>query len=72
MPFDNGTRLKDILENKVDEKYYISEEKVKKFIKNIHTYESNAHSKAPMPEKKLLNLKSSNKYGITLYNSIKI
>ena len=41
MPFDNGTRLKDILENKVDEKYYISEEKVKKFIKNIHTYESN-------------------------------
>lgn len=41
VPFDNGTRLKDILENKVDEKYYISEEKVKKFIKNIHTYESN-------------------------------
>lgn len=40
-PFDNGTRLKDILEDKVDEKYYISEEKVKKFIKNIHTYESN-------------------------------
>lgn len=40
-PFDNGTRLKDILENKVDEKYYISEEKVKKFIKNIHTYKSN-------------------------------
>lgn len=42
VPFDNGTRLKDILENKVDEKYYISEEKVKKFIKNIHTYESNS------------------------------
>ena len=40
-PFDNGTRLKDILEDKVDEKYYISEEKVKKFIKNIHTYEFN-------------------------------
>lgn len=40
-PFDNGTRLKDILENKVDEKYYISEEKVKKFIKNVRTYESN-------------------------------
>lgn len=40
-PFDNGTRLKDILEDKVDEKYYISEEKIKKFIKNIHTYESN-------------------------------
>lgn len=30
---------------------------------------SNATSNAPIPEKKLLNLKSSNKYGIALYNS---
>lgn len=30
--FDNGIRLKDILENEVDEKYYISQEKCNKII----------------------------------------
>lgn len=34
--FDNGIRLKDVLEDEVDEKYYISEEKVKKFITNLN------------------------------------
>ena len=34
-PFDNGIRLKDILEDKVDEKYYISDEKVQKFLSNL-------------------------------------
>lgn len=34
-PFDNGMRLKDILEDKVDEKYYISDEKVQNFLKNL-------------------------------------
>lgn len=34
-PFDNGIRLKDILENEVDEKYYISEDKVEKFLSNM-------------------------------------
>lgn len=33
--FDNGIRLRDILEDNVDEKYYISEEKVKKFVANL-------------------------------------
>ena len=33
--FDNGIRLKDILEDEVDEKYYISDEKVQKFLKNF-------------------------------------
>lgn len=33
--FDNGIRLKDILENEVDEKYYISDEKVQKFLSNL-------------------------------------
>lgn len=33
--FDNGIRLKDVLEPEVDEKYYISDEKVKKFIGNL-------------------------------------
>lgn len=34
-PFDNGTRLRDILEENVDEKFYISEDKVRKFIVNL-------------------------------------
>lgn len=33
--FDSGIRLKDILEEEVDEKYYISEDKVRKFIMNL-------------------------------------
>ena len=36
VPFDNGIRLKDILEDKVDEKYYISNDKVEKFLSNMH------------------------------------
>lgn len=35
-PFDNGIRLKDILEGKVDEKFYLSEEKVQKFLSNFN------------------------------------
>lgn len=31
-PFDNGMRLKDILENEVDEKFYISEDKIQKIL----------------------------------------
>jgi len=33
--FDNGIRLKDILENEVDEKYYISQEKTNKLINQL-------------------------------------
>lgn len=35
-PFDNGIRLKDILEDEVDEKFYLSEEKVQKFLSNFN------------------------------------
>ena len=35
-PFDNGMRLKDILENEVDEKFYISEDKVQRFLTNFN------------------------------------
>lgn len=35
-PFDNGLRLKDLLEDKVDEKFYISNEKVNRFITNLN------------------------------------
>ena len=34
-PFDNGIRLKDILEDTVDEKYYISQDKVNKLLSDI-------------------------------------
>lgn len=34
--FDNGIRLKDVLEDEVDEKYYISDDKVKRFLKNLN------------------------------------
>lgn len=33
-PFDNGLRLKDFLEDEVDEKYYLKDEYVERFIKN--------------------------------------
>lgn len=35
-PFDNGIRLKDILEENVDEKFYISENKVQRFLTNLN------------------------------------
>lgn len=34
-PFDNGIRLKDLLENEVEEKYYINNEKAQKLIKEL-------------------------------------
>ena len=33
--FDNGIRLRDVLEDEVDEKYYISDEKIHSFLKNL-------------------------------------
>lgn len=35
IPFDTGIRLKDVLEDQVDEKYYLSDEKVHEFLKTI-------------------------------------
>lgn len=34
--FDNGIRLKDVLEDEVDEKYYISNDKTQKFLENLN------------------------------------
>lgn len=34
-PFDNGIRLKDVLEENVEDKYYISREKTEKFLENF-------------------------------------
>lgn len=33
--FDNGIRLRDVLDDNVEEKYYVSEEKLQRFIDNI-------------------------------------
>lgn len=41
VPFDNGLRLKDFLEETVDEKYYISDDKVEKFKKNFNIFQFN-------------------------------
>jgi len=35
VPFDIGIRLKDVLENQIDEKYYLPDEKVQEFLKTI-------------------------------------
>lgn len=39
-PFDNGIRLKDVLEPEVDEKYYISDEKVQKIRQTLMTIQA--------------------------------
>ena len=46
-PFDNGMRLKDVLEENVDEKFYISEDKVQKFIQTLHIDKSDEGSNTP-------------------------
>ena len=38
-PFDNGIRLKDVLEDEVDEKFYLSDDKVQKFLSNFNQSE---------------------------------
>ena len=35
-PFDNGIKLKDILEDRVDEKFYLSDDRVQKFLSNFN------------------------------------
>lgn len=37
-PFDNGLRLKDMLEDEVDEKYYINSEKVEKLLSKLTSH----------------------------------
>lgn len=38
-PFDNGLRLRDFLEDEVDEKYYINQEKTEKLIRELENKE---------------------------------
>ena len=39
-PFDDGIRLKDILEDEVDERFYLSDDKVQKFLSNFNQSEA--------------------------------
>ena len=45
--FDNGIRLRDILEDEVDEKYYISDEKTREFIAQLEKYIPNYDENNP-------------------------
>ena len=45
--FDNGIRLRDVLEDSVDEKYYISEDKVRKFVANLQDVCNEDESNSP-------------------------
>lgn len=40
--FDNGIRLKDVLEHEVDEKYYINNERAKQFLENLKKEENSS------------------------------
>lgn len=52
-PFDNGLRLKDLLEDEVDEKFYISDDRTRKFISNIEKkYEEDKNDKFVCEERK--------------------
>ena len=44
-PFDNGIRLKDLLEKEVDEKYYINTEKANKLIEEFKATNKNTEQK---------------------------
>lgn len=44
-PFDNGIRLKDMLEEHVDEKFYISQNKVQRFLDELKNTNSKVHHK---------------------------
>ena len=45
--FDNDIRLRDVLEDSVDEKYYISEDKVRKFVANLQDISNEDESNSP-------------------------
>lgn len=45
--FDNGIRLRDVLEDDVDERYYISNDKVRKFVANLQDISNEHESNSP-------------------------
>ena len=57
-PFDNGIRLKDILEEHVDEKYYISQDKVQRFLDELQNTNSKVYHKLQGIDKSYKNTKT--------------
>lgn len=57
-PFDNGVRLKDILEEHVDEKYYISQDKVQRFLDELQNTNSKVYHKLQGIDKSYKNTKT--------------
>lgn len=62
--FDNGIRLKDVLEDEVDEKYYISDDKVQRLLTNLNTNTSLLYD--PCQVKREGKSKEYNGYCLTL------
>jgi DNA (cytosine-5)-methyltransferase 1 len=54
LPFDNGSRLKDLLEPEVDEKYYISSEKCAKLLEELKLKHGNCIDPQGRLQKKLI------------------
>lgn len=46
-PFDSGLRLRDFLEDEVDENFYLSEDKVQKFLKTLYIDNSDDGKNSP-------------------------
>lgn len=46
-PFDSGLRLRDFLEDEVDENFYLSEDKVQKFLKTLYIDNSDEGKNSP-------------------------
>ena len=57
-PFDNEIRLKDVLEEHVDEKFYISQDKVQRFLDELKNTNSKVYHKLQGIDKSYKNTKS--------------
>ena len=56
-PFDNGLRLKDMLEDEVDEKFYISDDKVKRLVTNLNDSNSLLYDPSQVKSKRQIFLR---------------
>lgn len=65
-PFDNGIRLKDILDTEVDEKFYISDDKVNKFISELNFKNSRDYKNSITANVKVVGALNSSQDGIVV------
>ena len=57
-PFDNGIRLRDVLEEHVDEKFYISQDKIQRFLDELNNTNSKVYHKLQGIDKSYKNTKT--------------